>query len=242
MNMKLLQSSVFRALCAIIVGVLLVKYNDEMATWLIILMGVLFFLSGVYSCATYFIDSRHVSDTVVYDAEGRIIAGVKPSFPFAGVGSVILGAILTFMPTTFIDFLMYILAAILILGAINLFVGLAAAKKYSEIGWGWWIMPSILLLVGILAVIRPLNLFSMPYLMLGWALLVYGVTEIINAMMISRCRREAIRMHEAQEAAKAEPVAVEEKKEEEPKEEAPAAEPEEPKAEEPEDDFDDFVS
>lgn len=234
-DMKLLQSSVFRALCAIIVGVLLIKYNNQMATWLIILMGVMFFLSGVYSCASYFIDSRNVSDTVVYDADGRIVAGMKPSFPFAGVGSVILGAILTFMPNTFIDFLMYILAAILILGAINLFVGLAAARKFASIGWGWWIMPSILLLIGIVAIIRPLSLFSMPYLLLGWALLVYGVTEIINAMMIARCRREAMKMREEQEAAKAEPVAVEEKKEEEPKEE-------EPKVEENEEDFDDFVS
>ena len=217
------------------VGVLLIKYNNQMATWLIILMGVMFFLSGVYSCASYFIDSRNVSDTVVYDADGHIVAGLKPSFPFAGVGSVILGAILTFMPNTFIDFLMYILAAILILGAINLFVGLAAARKFASIGWGWWIMPSILLLIGIVAIIRPLSLFSMPYLLLGWALLVYGVTEIINAMMIARCRREAMKMREEQEAAKAEPVAVEEKKEEDPKEE-------EPKVEENEEDFDDFVS
>jgi len=200
--MKILQSSVFRALCAIIVGVLLIKYNKEMATWLTIFIGAVFFLSGIFSCASYFIDKKNVSETKVYDEQGNVIAGVKPSFPVAGIGSVVLGAILAFMPNVFIDFLMYILAALLILGAINLFVGLSSARRYSDIGIGWWILPSILLIVGILAIIRPLSLFSAPYLVIGWALIVYGVVEIANALLIYKCRREAMRMQKEQNAAK----------------------------------------
>ena len=39
--MKVLQSSLFRALCAIIVGVLLIKYREDTVTWITIAMGVL---------------------------------------------------------------------------------------------------------------------------------------------------------------------------------------------------------
>ena len=51
--MKVFQSSVVRALCAIIVGALIVKYRELTVTWITIAIGVLFFLSGVFSCVTY---------------------------------------------------------------------------------------------------------------------------------------------------------------------------------------------
>ena len=42
--MKILQSSFFRSLCAIVVGVLLIQYREETVRWITILMGVMFFL------------------------------------------------------------------------------------------------------------------------------------------------------------------------------------------------------
>ena len=44
--MKVIQSSLFRALCAIIVGALLIQYREQTVTWITIAIGVLFFLSG----------------------------------------------------------------------------------------------------------------------------------------------------------------------------------------------------
>ena len=40
--MKILQSSVFRAICAIAVGIMLIKYPDNTVTWITIAIGVLF--------------------------------------------------------------------------------------------------------------------------------------------------------------------------------------------------------
>ncbi len=114
--MKVLQSSFFRAVCAVIVGVLLIKYSDDTVRWITILIGVLFFLSGVISCAAYFGAKRHADDVQVFDANGNQVAGSRPVFPIVGLGSVILGIILALMPSTFVTGLMYIFAAILILG------------------------------------------------------------------------------------------------------------------------------
>ena len=52
--MKAIQSSVFRALCAIVVGVLLIGYREETVRWITILTGVMFFLSGVISIVSYY--------------------------------------------------------------------------------------------------------------------------------------------------------------------------------------------
>ena len=116
--MKTVQNSFIRSLCAIIIGVLLIRYREETVTWLTILIGVLFFLSGLISCITYFIDKKHQDETVVLDANGRQISGFRPTFPIVGLGSMVLGAILALMPTVFMTGLVYILAAILILGVI----------------------------------------------------------------------------------------------------------------------------
>lgn len=196
--MKVLQSSFFRALCAIVVGALLIKYREETVTWITIAIGVLFFVSGVISCASYLSARRHADDPQVFDTEGRQLTGLRPVFPIVGLGSLILGVILALMPGTFITSLVYVLAAILILGAVGQFVSLAAANKHVRLAWGWWVMPSILLIVGIVAVVRPQAIATAPLFVIGWAMMAYGAVEVVNALKIHR-----IRKHAEQEAAHA---------------------------------------
>jgi len=190
--MKVLRSAIFRALCAIIVGVLLIQYREQTVTWITIAIGVLFFLSGIISLATYYGVKRHfdgLNNITVTDAEGNVLTGERPTFPIVGVGSVILGIILALMPSTFITWLMYILSAILILGAVNMFGALAAAMKFARIGIVWWIVPSILLIVSIYLMFQPMEAAGTPLYIIGWCMMVYGVVECVNALKIHRCRK-----------------------------------------------------
>ncbi len=187
--MKVLQGSFFRAVCSIIVGALLVKYREQTVTWITIFMGVLFFISGLISCLIWLSQKRHADTPQIFDANGRQISGFKPSFPLAGIGSLILGIALAMMPASFITGLMYVLAAILIVGALNQFFTLAAASRYARIGLMWWIMPSVVLLVGIIAVVRPSAIASAPLFVIGWCLMVYGAIECVNALKIYKVRK-----------------------------------------------------
>ena len=63
--MKALQSYIFRAISAIVVGALLVKYREETVTWLTILIGVIFFVSGVISCIAYISARRTANSTEI---------------------------------------------------------------------------------------------------------------------------------------------------------------------------------
>lgn len=187
---KLVQSSLLRALCAIVVGALLVKYREQTVTWLTVLIGVMFFVSGVFSCVTYLIErSRKNSDVEVFDANGRRLTPIRPVFPIVGLGSLLLGLILALMPSMFINSLMYILSAILILGAVNQFANLIAATRVARIGFYFWIMPSLLLLVGLVAVISPQSIASAPLFVIGWAMMVYGIVDLVNVLKIYRMRR-----------------------------------------------------
>lgn len=108
--MKIFQSSIFRALTAIVVGALLVKYPDDGVTWITRAIGALFLLSGIIALIAYWQARRHAGEFTITDQEGRLISGSQPTFPIVGAGSVILGLVLTLSPHAFIHGLMYMLA------------------------------------------------------------------------------------------------------------------------------------
>ena len=189
--MKIFQSSIFRALCAIVIGALLIKYPDDSVTWLTIAIGALFLLSGIIALIAYWQAKRHAGEYTITDQEGRVISGSQPTFPIVGAGSIILGLVLTLSPHAFINGLMYMLAAVLILGGITQLMSLIAARRLGKIPFGYWVCPSLILLTGLFVVLKPIETAEMPLLILGWCSILYGVIELINALKIHRIRKTA---------------------------------------------------
>ena len=218
--MKLLQSSFFRAICSIVIGILLLKYPDNSVTWLTMAIGILFLLSGIIAMLSYWTARRHAGEYTITDAEGNVISGSQPSFPIVGIGSVILGLTLMLSPDMFVRWLMYILGAMIILGSINQLIVLIAARRFGSIGAFFWIAPIILLIIGILIFVKPMESAELPLIILGWCMLVNGVTEVINSLMVYSLRKRMKRQQEEAakgleaEEIKEEPHLIEEVKEE----------------------------
>ena len=216
--MKVIHSSIFRAVCAIIVGVLLIQYREQTVTWITVAIGVLFFLSGVISLASYWAAKRNaekMQGQILSDSNGKPIMGMMPKFPLVSVGSLILGLLLALMPQVFIAWLMFILAFILILGALTQFVNLASAAKMGRVGILFWLFPSALLLLGLLAIIKPSAIASAPLFIIGWGMLIYGVVELLNAFKISNNKRIWLKNQQQKPESKEIYVDVEEVKNEE---------------------------
>ena len=213
--MRILQSSVFRALCAIVFGYLLVIYRNQMLHWTTIAFGALFFLSGLVSVIAYYAEKRRAANMaerlsamsemrgkeMETPSEDSIRHSLMPGFPIVGIGSMVLGVILAIMPTTFIHGMMYVIAGLLVLGALNMMFNLSMARKFASIGLGFWIMPLLLLVLGVLMIAKPDLFAAMPFRILGWALIVYGVIECINAIKIHNCRKQYEKIQAAQHAA-----------------------------------------
>ena len=106
-----------------------------------------------------------------------------------GFGSIILGVILALMPTTFITGLQYVLAAMLVLGAVNQFVNLAQASRWCHVGWFYWLLPVVVLLVAIFMIWRPVETAAAPLFIIGWCMLLYGMAELLGALMLWKARR-----------------------------------------------------
>lgn len=187
--MKLLQSSFFRALCCIIIGGLMINNTTQTSQWIVTTIGCLFFVSGVISYAGYYASKNKNTSVELFDANGNKINSTASSFPIVGIGSMVLGGLLALMPQTFIKGLNYVIAIILIIGSINQFINLSNVKKIAKIGAFFWIIPCITLLIGLATIIKPTLFSDLLVLIISWALLVYGVSEAINAFHIYRIKK-----------------------------------------------------
>ncbi len=183
--MKIVQSSFFRAICSIIIGVLLLRYPDNTVTWITLAIGIMFLLSGVFSTLAYLNARKNSSDYVITDIDGRVISKGKPTFPLVGVGSIILGVMLVTSPSVFVEILMYIMGGILILGALNQFMSLYNARRWGKMAWGFWVAPSLILLAGLYVMFQPMEAAAMPMVVIGWCWLLYGASEVVNATKIN---------------------------------------------------------
>lgn len=181
--MKVLQISAIRAIIVLVTGFLLVRYREETMTWMTITVGILFLLSGLVSCIAYYFEKEKVAKKTAKaeQQEGQQEEEnlKSPSFPIAGVGSIVLGIILAVMPNTFITWVVYILAALLILGAVNQFMNLARSRQYARVPVYMWLFPTVILATAILLISKPIETAQLPLLVLGWAFMYYGVLEFI---------------------------------------------------------------
>ena len=198
--MKVLQISAIRAIIVLVTGFLLVKYREETMTWMTITVGILFLLSGLVSCIAYYFEKEKVAKKTAKaeQQEGQEEENLKsPSFPIAGVGSIALGIILAVMPNTFITWVVYILAALLILGAVNQFMNLARSRQYARVPVYMWLFPTVILAIAILLISKPIETAQLPLLVLGWAFMYYGVLEFILIIRMYLVRKSYEKAEEA---------------------------------------------
>ena len=209
---------------AFAVGALIIKYREETVHWLTVVIGALFFVSGLISVVLNrrptpslpkggSLESYSESNTDANQTPSPREGGGGWLTSLVGFGSIILGIILALMPTTFITGLQYVLAAMLVLGAVNQFVNLAQASRWCHVGWFYWLLPVVVLLVAIFMIWRPIEVAAAPLFIIGWCMLLYGAAELLGGVMVWKAGRVVKKMAEQQ--MKEEQKMIEEKTESE---------------------------
>lgn len=181
---KALMGSFLRAVCAIAIGILLILYPDSTVLWLTVAIGVLFFISGTVSCLAYLNARRQLRIGIQAGKETGSGTGRLPMYPIVGMGSLILGLLLALTPAVFVEGLMYILGLALVMGAINQYMSLLGASRIARVPFIYWVCPTLILLTGLLVLLKPMASAALPMLITGWCCLLYGVTEVVNALKI----------------------------------------------------------
>lgn len=191
--MKLLQISIIRSIAAIVVGVLLLKYDEAVLKGLTIAIGILFLIAGIVSLVEWINLRRKKADfRVMDDGEGGKSKGdnSQPMFPIVGLGSVLLGLILSLTQTTdFLLWTMYLLGGVLILGGLNLMMNLLSARKMEPVDGLLWIVPVLIVLAALFAMIKGLVPAKTTTTILGITSLVYAFAEMGYSLLFSRIRK-----------------------------------------------------
>ena len=210
-----------RLVIAAVAGILMIKYREDMVTWLTILLGAMFFLSGIISVVYYFVMCNKRQKMLLEQGTGNTenVTMRKPALPIGGIGCAILGAILALMPSTFISYTVSIFAALIICGALGEYAALLVSnnniRDYEDststttgikCGVIYWIIPTLLLIFGIVAIVWPKSIASAPFLFLGIAMIVYAVGTLVNMLKLYSVKR---RLHKMAQTAEQAVVAVE---------------------------------
>lgn len=163
--MRTLSNSILRSVCSLVIGVLLVVWPETAMIYLVITIGVLFLIPGLISLLGYF---------------AHRTGEVKQMFPIAALGSALFGLWLMIMPAFFVSILMYILGAILVLAGIQLISSLVSARRDSMVPAGFFVVPVLILLAGIIVLLNPFATASVPFIILGVSCIFYSLSDIIN--------------------------------------------------------------
>lgn len=166
--MKGLSYSFLRAICALVIGLVLVMFPDQAGDYLVITIGVIFLVPSLISIIGYFAQSTEM----------------RRRFPIEGVGSLLFGLWLIIMPGFFADLLTFVLGFILVMGGVQQIASLSAARR-------WMPVPVLILIAGLVALFNPTGVRSTAFIIIGISSLVYAASELLNWFKFTRRRPKA---------------------------------------------------
>ncbi|MDR0938462.1 MAG: DUF308 domain-containing protein [Mediterranea sp.] len=179
--METMKFSLIRILFALVIGLVLVLWPGVAATYIVITLGVAFFVPGVVSLIGYFTRQKSTENPSGTPAD-------EPShrFPVEGVGSLLLGLWLMVMPDFFAEILVYLLGFVLLLGGVQQIASLMAARRWMPVPAAYYVVPTLILVAGLVALFNPWGVIATAFTIIGASLLVYAVFELVNWFKFAR--------------------------------------------------------
>ena len=163
--MKAISNSIIRSVCSLVIGVLLVVWPETAIVYLVIAIGALFLIPALVSVVNYFLCRKD---------------SAPQPFPLVAIGSGLFGMWLIGMPGFFVNILMYVLGAVLVIAGIQLIANLLSSRKYSVVTFGYYVIPILVLLAGTLVILNPFATASIPFIILGVSCICYALSDLIN--------------------------------------------------------------
>lgn len=121
-----------RSVFAIVLGLILVLWPAATINYLVIVIGVLFLVPGLIAMIGYLMrDKERYPDA---------------AFPIEGAGSALFGLWLIVMPAFFVNILMYVLGALLVIAGIQQIASLASARRWTQVPGFFYVVPVLILI------------------------------------------------------------------------------------------------
>ncbi|MDD2437206.1 MAG: DUF308 domain-containing protein [Massilibacteroides sp.] len=162
--MKAINNLILQGLFSVILGLVLIIWPEQAIHYLMIAIGVFFLLPGIISLLNYLVSDK--------DA--------RSAFPVEAIGSVLLGIVLLLFPTFFISIIMYLLGILAIIGGGSLIYRLLSARKNRPVSFWYYVLPVLILLVGVLILMNPEQVAANTFVIFGVVCILFGISLLIN--------------------------------------------------------------
>ncbi len=192
--MKFIGSSIFRSMCALLVGLLLLFNAQQMPVLIVRLIGILFLLPGIFGVTTY-----------LY---GRLNphAIVRPTFPLVSIGSILFGVYLEIYPDIFVIYVVFIIGFLLLLAGINQLLSMFTNRNFSPFSWLLMLLPLLLIASGAYCVTHTGEAAGTLFKILGATCIYYGLSDLFLIIRAKHYynihRREQKKAEEAERKAR----------------------------------------
>ena len=190
--------ALMRGITALLIGGLLVFWSQSAVLYLIMVIGCLFLIPGLFSLLTYY---RKVSP------EGTRRFGWALVF---GVGSILFGLCLIVSPEFFERSLMYALGIILSYAGLSEIIQLVAARQWVRVPGAFYVTPVLVMLTGIFILFNPIETANIPFIILGIGCIVYGVSDMVNVVKFRRRNSEVEELEVVNDEQKGQEIPIEE--------------------------------
>lgn len=159
---------IWGSILTILSGLILIIWPELALSYIVILIGLLFLISGLFVTISYFTNNKDLYN--------------KPSsyLLFTGIGSILFGLWLTLMPDFFVNILMFVMGGLLVFAGIQQIGSLIIMRKNGIIPFFFYIIPALVLLAGILIIFNPFTTATSVVIVFGVSAVLYGIAGLIN--------------------------------------------------------------
>lgn len=161
-----------RVIGALIIGLVLVLFPAQAGEYLVLTIGAVFLVPSLVTLASYFLQK----------SEERF------RFPIEALGSLLLGLWLVVMPGFFADLLTFVLGFMLVLAGVQQISALVAARGWMPVPGGFYVVPVLILIAGIVSLFNPTGVRSTAFVIIGCTSLCYALSELVTWIRFSRHR------------------------------------------------------
>lgn len=164
-----------------LVGILMIVWHSrlEILSWIVIAVGLMFIIPGIYNLISGFIEKRDCGD-------GTTCRRATGSSVIVSLGCIAFGVWMVVQPGFFVGLTAYLFAAVLVLYGIYEIILMSWLSKPYSMPFGFYIIPVILIAAGIVILcttVRTMN--SVVVLLTGIMLLGAAVNWALQRMLVT---------------------------------------------------------
>ena len=167
-----MNANIIRCISTLLIGVLFLVLGDSALSLLITIVGILFMIPGIASLVAYYLNRYQ-----------------HPMFPFAALGSFLLGLWLTVFPTFFVNIFMYLLGGVLITLGIYQLVMLINSSRLFPAAKSLYLFPTLVLLLGLFVIFNPFEAAALPFIVVGVGCIISACNDLISMYRSARSKK-----------------------------------------------------